>query len=288
MRHEDSALSPSDDTELGVDFFDDYPRFYETSRTAAIRDRLNLRYEAIFAENQDVFGGARVLDLASHDGRWSLAALKTGAAQVVGVEGRPELVENAKANFEHYGIERERYRFVAGDIFEEIARRSRRFDVVLCLGFLYHTLRYNELMFHIRRMEPGYVIIDSGVLDDEAPVVRVRTEPVVEQRNAIADAYSWHGHVLSGEPSPAAIERLLSAYDFEVERMTDWARLLEANPTAKGVDDYSNGRRVTIRARAVDRSTVTAGRSLSRRMRRVAKEWSPPVVTRWVRSRRRP
>ena len=56
-------------------FFDAYPRFYETSKTSASRGRLNLRYEAIFGENADVFRGARVLDIASHDGRWSLAAL---------------------------------------------------------------------------------------------------------------------------------------------------------------------------------------------------------------------
>ena len=32
-------------------FFDRYPRFYGTSRTAPSSGRLNLRYEAIFAEN---------------------------------------------------------------------------------------------------------------------------------------------------------------------------------------------------------------------------------------------
>src|SRR4249919_1385884 len=77
-------------------FFDDYPRFAETSRTAASMDRLNLRYEAIFAENRDILDGARVLDIASHDGRWSLAALATGARSVVGVEARPGLVANAR------------------------------------------------------------------------------------------------------------------------------------------------------------------------------------------------
>ena len=33
---------------------------------------MNERYEALFASNRDVFDGARVLDLASHDGRYSL------------------------------------------------------------------------------------------------------------------------------------------------------------------------------------------------------------------------
>ena len=287
MSPQDSAVSPPSSAASGSNFFDEYPRFYETSQTAAIRDRLNLRYEAIFAENRDVFDGARVLDLASHDGRWSLAALKNGATHVVGIEGRPELVAHAKENFEHYRIERGRYRFVAGDIFKEIETPYAAFDLVLCLGFLYHTLRYNELMYQVRRMEPRHVIIDTGVIDDEEPVVRLRTEPVAEQRNAIADAYSWRGGVLSGEPSVAAVAKLLSAYDFEVERMTDWAQLLGANPDAKGVLDYATGRRITVRARTVERSPTTTARSASRAMRRIARDWSPPVLTRWVRSRRR-
>ena len=69
-------------------FFDAFPRFYETSQTGDPRERINLRYEAIFAHNADVFQGARVLDIASHDGRWSLAALRTGAAEVIGIEAR--------------------------------------------------------------------------------------------------------------------------------------------------------------------------------------------------------
>ena len=168
-------------------FFDDYPRFFETSKTVPFRDRLNLRYEAIFAENRDVFAGARVLDIASHDGRWSFAALKTGAAHVVGIEGRPELVANAEATFQQYGIDRERYRFIAADIFEAVADADMRFDVVLCLGFLYHTLRYNELISHIHRMEPHHIIVDTLVLKNQGPMVKLQVERVARQANAIAD-----------------------------------------------------------------------------------------------------
>ena len=144
-------------------FFDEYPRFYETSQTAAHRGRLNLRYEAIFAENRDIFAGARVLDVASHDGRWSLAALKTGAAEVVGVEARDELVRAARENLERYA-NGSRYRFVAGDVFEVLSREQIEADVVLCLGFLYHTLRYNELMRRIRDIDPRHLVIDTAVL----------------------------------------------------------------------------------------------------------------------------
>ena len=57
-------------------FFDAYPRFFETSQTSTQPWRLNLRHEAIFGDNAAAFPGARVLDIASHDGRWSLAALQ--------------------------------------------------------------------------------------------------------------------------------------------------------------------------------------------------------------------
>src|SRR5438046_1422930 len=70
-------------------FFDQYPRFYETSQTGNVAGRLNQRHHAIFTQNADIFPGARVLDIVSHDGRYSLAALKSGASHVLGIEGRP-------------------------------------------------------------------------------------------------------------------------------------------------------------------------------------------------------
>ena len=232
-------------------FFDDYPRFYETSDTGPWRDRLNLRYEAIFAENRDVFVGARVLDIASHDGRWSLAALKAGAAYVVGIEGRPELVANAQATFQHYAIDPQTYRFVAGDVFEAVAGLDQRFDVVLCLGFLYHTLRYNELMSHISRLQPHHVIIDTEVIPQQHPFVRIRSERIARQGNAIADRYSHGDMVLSGQPSVAAVREMLSAYGFELERLSDWDRLLNERAVTREVAAYASGKRVTIRARAL-------------------------------------
>ena len=55
---------------LGM-FVDEHDRFRVTRRTAAAAARLNLRHEAMIAANRDILTGARVLDLASHDGRWS-------------------------------------------------------------------------------------------------------------------------------------------------------------------------------------------------------------------------
>ncbi|MDP3969027.1 MAG: class I SAM-dependent methyltransferase [Nocardioides sp.] len=234
-------------------FFDQYPRFYETSETFAYPSRLNLRHEAIFGENRDVFEGRRVLDIASHDGRWSFAALQAGAASVVGIEGRPELVDAANATFAHYDVSPERYRFIADDIYHALAEEPWEFDVVMCLGFLYHTLRYNELMARIRRCNPTHLIIDTEVATDDRALVHIRVEDIGPQRNAVADDFSHEGRVLSGRPSVKGLETIVGAYGFEVERYSDWAGLVRDNPeNADEFKNYRRGRRVTLRCKAQD------------------------------------
>jgi hypothetical protein len=53
----------------------------------------------LFAKNRDIFDGAQALELASHDGRYSFAALKTGAAHVTGVQVRENLIQKVQETF---------------------------------------------------------------------------------------------------------------------------------------------------------------------------------------------
>ena len=227
-------------------FFDAYPRFYETSETFAFPTRLNLRHEAMIGENRDVLEGRRVLDIASHDGRWSFAALQAGARHVTGIEGRPELVDAANETFRTYGVDTERYRFIADDVYSALARRHWEFDVVMCLGFLYHTLRYNELMALIRRCGPTYLIVDTEVATGPKPLVELRTERVAPQRNAVADDFTHADSVLSGKPTLEGLHLIAGAYGFELVRLSDWAGLVRDNPESVGrVKHYVRGVRIT-------------------------------------------
>lgn len=241
-------------------FFDDFPRFYETSKTSPSRGRLNLRYEAIFAENREVFAGARVLDIASHDGRWSLAALYCGAQSVVGIEARPDLVEHSQANLAYYDYDSDRATFIAGDVLDVLTNQRFDVDVVLCLGFLYHTLRFNELLSGIKRTNPRYLLLDTEseqmMHGGRGGSVVLRTESVQREGNAVSDDFSYGGSVLVGRPNLNAIRMMTKAYDFEVERLSDWGALLRDNPELSGVDDYAKQTRVTIRCRAVDRPSA--------------------------------
>ena len=248
-------------------FFEKFPRFYMTSSTAAATTRLNLRYEAIFGQNRDIFAGAPVLDLASHDGRWSLAALATGARSVLGIEARPELVKAATENLRAYGYGADRARFVTGDVHEVLDTQDLEADVVLCLGFLYHTLRYNQLLHGIRRTSARYLIIDtfSPYMTGPVPNLNVITEHVGEEGKAAADSYTHGPSVLVGRPNLAAIQTMLGAYGYRVERLSDWAGLLRDSPRTDNCGDYASGKRITVRCVDAEwRPPVPAGRRSGR------------------------
>jgi hypothetical protein len=235
-------------------FFEQYPRFYTTSSTAPTTARLNLRYEAIIADNRDVLGGASVIDLASHDGRWSLAALAAGAKSVTGVEARPDLVQAAADTLGQYGYGADRARFVTGDVHEVLASGGLTADVVLCLGFLYHTLRYNELLAGISRTRARYLIIDTFSPFMMGPVasVNVITEDADEQGKAAADSLSHGPSVLVGRPNLGGLRVMLGAYGYRVERLSDWAGLLRDNPGSSDCGDYASQKRITARCVRVD------------------------------------
>jgi hypothetical protein len=214
-------------------FFDRFPKFFDTSETSTQPWRLNLRYDAMFAENREVLEGASVLDIASHDGRWSL-------------------VEQAGATLDGYGVAGDRYDFIGGDVFEVLARGQQDVDVVLCLGFLYHTLRYNELFTRIRQCGARTLIVDTIIRPELSdPVIRIVTEPSARQGHAVQDEFSWGDDVLVGRPSFSALRLMGEAHGFTFEGWSDWGALIRDNPQARGVRDYRLGRRVTVRFRAV-------------------------------------
>jgi hypothetical protein len=112
-------------------FFDGFTRFYSTSVTGGSPNRLNQRYLACIKWNKAAIQGKRILDLASHDGRWSFAAIKAGATNVVGIEARDHLVQAAVVNLREYGVADNSFRFVWG-IFSRALTKSSRTALTRC------------------------------------------------------------------------------------------------------------------------------------------------------------
>ena len=92
--------------------------FLFTSKTGASSKRLNWRCEMLLTRNKRTLTGSKILDLASHDGRFTYAALKLGAKHVTGVEGKQYLVDNANNNLKKLGYhEFVDYNFICDDLF---------------------------------------------------------------------------------------------------------------------------------------------------------------------------
>ena len=229
--------------------FDDYPRFLDTSATASNRKRLRLRHRAMFGSNAEIFTGARVLDIASHDGRWSMAALQAGAAHATGIEANPDLLKSAEETFEHYDVPRDTYRFVNDDIFDVLGDPGGHeidVDVVMCIGFIYHTLRYQELFSGVRALNPRHFLVDTAVILDDEPMVKLFSEDVSKESSGLDHTFARAGRLVTGRPSVPALEMLLETHGFTVVKRFDWQGFLERHhPEAKVVGSYREGRRVT-------------------------------------------
>ncbi len=223
-------------------FFDAYPRFYATTATQRLPNRLKQRWQMIIGENPTLFEGKRVLDLACHDGRWAFAAMKSGAREVVGIEGRPELTAHAVENFHHYGIDESAFRFETGDVVEYLQRLDEQFDIVLNLGFFYHTLKHLEILEGMAKTKAVKFIIDTAITPSPEPVIEVVEEPVADPRNAIDHLCTNKLVAPVGYASRTAIASMLRYVGFEMEERPWHQRVNDFTEC----EDYRAGRRATF------------------------------------------
>src|SRR5580698_6447336 len=187
------------------DFCDRFPRFLETTETIPSRSRLNARWRAIIGWNAAVWTGRRVLDLGCHDGRWSFAALEAGASHVIGVEARAHLAKKAAENFSYFGVPAGAYDIVTGDAVETLrGMKIGSIDILMCLGFFYHTLEHMRLLLEARRLGVEYLIIDTGLSPGEDRTITLSFESIEDTRNSI-DYGSTGKDALVGVPSRSAL-----------------------------------------------------------------------------------
>jgi len=226
-------------------FFDQYPRFYETSHIGNEPNRLNSRYHALIGANLDCIQNCSVLDLGSHDGRWSFAALKAGADQVLGIEARSDFHARAIENFQAYSIPEGSFSFVLGDVFKQLPEVSPgSIDTVFCFGVLYCTTYHQLLLELIANLKPKNLVLDTFVSMLPDSVIELR---VVETNGDILASSSGAmlRTLLLGYPSRRAIELMLKNAGFRFQYF-DWHRITLEDWTS--LKDYQEGTRVTLRA----------------------------------------
>ena len=184
--------------------------------------RLRRRYDAIVGQNRALFDKARVLDLVSSQGFWSLAAIDAGAAHVVGIEPAKAQAASAATIFADYGIDPDAYRFINSGVFAALdSFEPEAFDVILCKGF-FEQSHFPQFFRVLSRLKPKHVILDTRIAPGHGAVARFG---VTTGRN---------GAIIS-TPNHEAIE-FLCGTDFKW-RLVDWQALGIADWT--GVQDYA-------------------------------------------------
>jgi protein-L-isoaspartate O-methyltransferase len=218
-------------------FFDQYNRFYSTSQTGNWPVRLNSRYRAIIEGNVEHLKGRRVLDVASHDGRWSFAALKAECAHVTGIEAQQRLVEQANQTFQEYKVDPKRYRFVIADMFDQLPQE--RADTVLLLGIYYHVSRHVDLARLVSDTGAGVIILDTNIMPgNEGPTIRLFEERRSDQTTDLQNDQM----TVVGHPSRAAIKLIFGQFGYSVKEI-DWS---DYPKDRTALYDYNAGSRSTF------------------------------------------
>jgi len=213
------------------DFLHTHPEY--SGQPATIR-RLNKRHRLIVRPYLDAISGARVLDLGAHDGRWSHAFAAAGAASVVGVEPRPEPLSGFR--FFPRDDAGERVELVEGaaiPALEQILEDGDRFDVVAVLGLFYHIIEHFRLLWLIRQIAPGLVIVDGDFALAQAPVIELVRERTDSPLNAVPQL-AGQERALKGVPSFAAMDAMADALDFDLS----WGDASGLSDDRAGVGDY--------------------------------------------------
>lgn len=221
---------------------------------AAVRHRNRARY--FFDPMVELFGGSlrgkRVLDLGCNAGWWSLKAIEAGADYVLGVDGRRMHVEQSEFVFGVKGVERDRYDFVEANLFDLDFERYGEFDVVLCLGLLYHVSKPVDLMERIGSVGRDLLVVDTAISPSKRSIFEVRKDSLEEARDAV-------DYELVLVPSARAVHDLTSQFRYRTVTLKPEFRNPAGEPDYRGANDYRRGlRRAFFCSRETDLSKVPA------------------------------
>lgn len=170
---------PTDSEEIFELFSDGQQRF---------EDRLNERHKRIIDANIDAIADKTIIDLAASNGRWSYAAIRAGAKNVLSIEGRPDRADQSRKFFDQLGVA-DRIEADTGDMYAWLQSKATvEFDTVFCLGIFYHVMDHYMLMRLIADLHPKTIIIDSGFVRSFRNSVRI----ISENPNLYSNALSVH------------------------------------------------------------------------------------------------
>lgn len=155
----------------------------------------------------------RVLDLGCNAGFWSLRMIDAGCAEVIGVDAEEIFVDQARLVFEARGVAAP-HRVVTGDVFDLSPEQLGTFDVVLCLGLMYHVSRPIELMSVMSSLCRELLVIDTQVAAADGPWFELyRNNPASDELRGV-QVGNVEPFPFSLRPSADAVMRLAAWFGF--------------------------------------------------------------------------
>jgi ubiquinone/menaquinone biosynthesis C-methylase UbiE len=145
--------------------------------------------------------GMRVLDLACCEGYYSVEFALRGA-EVLGIEARQEHLDRARFVQQCYGLDTIEY--LQGDVRSLNHETHGEFDVVLCLGILYHldvpdVFRFLDAIASVCR---GVAIFDT----------HIALAPEVQRRDPLRQRDYWGTVFREHAPTTSLLDRLRNAW----------------------------------------------------------------------------
>ena len=213
-------------------------------------NRHQQRKDYFFAPLVDLLGGSlagkRVLDLGCNAGFWSLCAIESGCDYVLGIDVRQMHIDQANLVFETKGIDRSRYDFRTGNIFEYLAEDIEHFDIVLCLGLLYHVNKHVSLLEAISKINTDILVVDTSLSTKTGTLLEFCTDDLSDPRNS-------GDYELIAYPTHRAVLQMVQLFGYET------VTLQPGFTSYAGADDYERGWR---RAYLCTKQTSLAGVSV--------------------------
>lgn len=195
---------------------------------------------------------ARAIDLACCEGWFAHRLLEWGAREVVGIDIREQSVRRAELVRDYLGLDADRLRFRTADVLELAAEELGGFDVVLCLGLIYHVEHPMGVLRLARKLTRGLCVVESQTARVETPALFgfgarhsfEATDAVValhHEADQATNPLASYGGALSFCPNPAALLLMTTAAGFgEISR---------AEPGEGHDPDFHTGDRVVLFAR---------------------------------------
>jgi tRNA (mo5U34)-methyltransferase len=189
------------------------------------RTRLALMEGPVRAALSAAGPNATVIDLACNEGWFSHRVLDWGASRVLGVDIRPQLIRRAELVRAHFGIVPERLELRCADVFDLDASELGTFDVVLCLGLVYHLENPIGAMRIAQALTGGVCVFESQLTKQDEPIILGNGQSDIYEESPASFAArletDWEsnmlasaGGVMSLTPNRAALRQAAEAAGF--------------------------------------------------------------------------